>query len=276
MSLETQLKETMCEASATAEKATHDSGLPMIFMNGAWRVLAALPRKPGLVAKPAAEWLETKGIAIIPENRWSEYTTQLKPHVKYILDQGSVGSCAWEDTVQMMMVTMAVQKQPVVLLNPWTGYYQTNSRDTGSDTLENVQVANRTGVCPMAYWDREQHRWYNELPEGWQQVAQNYQVDEYLDIQTEMEIQTLIRLGIPCGLSNSSFWGGGHSTAIVGHRPNGDLEVCNSWGEDYGDGGYVWMPRRHVQQGFREGFSQVAVVSVKISGAYVQGAGANG
>jgi hypothetical protein len=276
-----QLHASRCAQTAAAPRGTSDTGLPLVWVGGQWRALAAKLSRPQVRAAigsdepgdvritPAAEYFERCKIAIIPETRWGEYQAiTLRFHVQYILDQGSVGSCAWEAVAQMMMVTMSLQAQPAVLLNPWTGYRRTNQVDNGSDVLENTQVAQRFGLLPNAYWDRASHRWNSTPPAESDALAVNWTVDEYVAFGSELELQTWLRIGRVATISNSSYWGGGHATCCCEPRPDGAVSGPNSWGVDYGQAGWYTMPRAHVRRGFAEGFSQVGIASVRYSGAY--------
>jgi len=39
---------------------------------------------------------------------------------------------------------------------------------------------------------------------------------------------------------------GGHAVLVVGHRTDGTFVVRNSWGVDWGDGGYGYLPAAYV------------------------------
>ena len=59
-------------------------------------------------------------------------------------------------------------------------------------------------------------------------------------------------LRTPNGVSNSGLWTpseledsiGGHAMCIVGYNDQiygGSFRVVNSWGDDYGDNGFIWI-----------------------------------
>jgi C1A family cysteine protease len=46
---------------------------------------------------------------------------------------------------------------------------------------------------------------------------------------------------------------GGHAVAIVGYRP-GRFIVRNSWGTDWGDGGFAYASAAYAQEAFTEAY----------------------
>ena len=96
-------------------------------------------------------------VPLVPEAEWAEWAAQidLSPHVKSVLDQDGVGSCAAEATTQAVMIARASAGLPHVPLNPWSIYCITSGGvDRGSAIDDNLAVARERGIASMARWPR--------------------------------------------------------------------------------------------------------------------------
>lgn len=184
----------------------------------------------------------------IPESQWHKYITTVRPQVWSIQDQGEVGSCASEASVQALKIMRAIQGQSSIELNPLSLYRQVNvGTDNGSGIDENLDLLSKVGVLPEAMWPRAKG-WRSRPPIGWEQVASQYRALEWWDIASREEFGTALCLGFPVVYGVHWSGGGGHAICGVALHKDG-VQFANSWGSDWGDSGFDVMGWPQVERG---------------------------
>lgn len=199
-----------------------------------------LPRvtKPGTVFPRLSEQIE-----IIPSSEWSKYVgASLRGFVTEVLDQDGVGSCATEATAGCMMITRAYHGLPHVALNPWFIYHHTSGgRDNGSSIDDNLQFFMKYGCAPAEVWPRDEG-WNRKPSNAAYSAALNFRVQEVFDITTVNEMVTALLKGFAV-----VYGANGHAVCKVEHLDEKRGLDLNSWGTDWGDGGFgVWASYRSV------------------------------
>jgi hypothetical protein len=258
------------------ENGTHghtDDGIPFEVIGGHARLLNV--RAPEgrdadlLTSLPRASDV----VPLIDESRMNEYESPLKDfYDRYTLDQDGVGSCAWEATANCLTAAIWRQKPGLlVLFNPWTGYARTNSRDYGSDSAENFDVATKFGLIPDALWPRydsagkQAHSW-RSLPANADQLAAPFRFDAICRVRNLREFKSCVKGGHPVNFGVR--WGvGGHAITGIDFDDN-YLYAKGSWGSGYDEGfgrkSYHRFTWSRIQQGL-DTFSAVAAISVVLS-----------
>jgi C1A family cysteine protease len=165
----------------------------------------------------------------------------------------------------------------------WTG-------DQGAYLRTAMKAMVLFGIPPESYWPYAIDRFDEEPPAFCYAFAQNYRATKYYrhdpaganlgDVLAS--VRTYLAAGLPCmfGFSvYSSIPGlgegtgdipfpqpgdraeGGHAIMAVGyddgrkaHDETGALLIRNSWGKDWGEAGYGWLPYRYVTQGLAADF----------------------
>ena len=161
----------------------------------------------------------------------------------------------------------------------WTG-------DTGAYIRNTIQAVALFGVPPENHWPYDIHRFEEEPSAFHYQFAANYKALNYtrLDPKAQSGPDTLkliksvlaanyvIAFGFPVYSSLSALpdipvpseqdsLTGGHAVLAVGYDDNhmstlpdntrkkvGSLIIRNSWGEDWGDNGYGYLPYEYVEE----------------------------
>ena len=162
-------------------------------------------------------------------------------------------------------------------------YYRNKEDDdfdcfAGLDLEEVSEDILNHGIPPMLsveyaeyypWGDVELCNYYPESYESDQDTAQKFKVDDVYRLQNLEDIKLAISQGMPCVvgmLVPPSFkesigevsWSPsesdnyenafGHAMVIVGYddfKNGGSIEVMNSWGEEWGNDGYIWIPNEH-------------------------------
>jgi hypothetical protein len=200
-----------------------------------------LPRKEpfGKLFAPASE-----KIKIIPREEWGDYAGKIsmRPFVKTILNQGSVGSCATEAVTQAVMVARAFAGLPHIILNPWFIYYHTSGgRDRGSSIDENLAFIREHGIAPMSVWGRDKG-WQTEPSSEAYDAAKAFRDFEFFDIAAINEM-----VSSQLGACPVVYGSKGHAVLKIEHVNDSEGLDVNSWGEDWKDGGFgVWASYRAV------------------------------
>jgi C1A family cysteine protease len=208
-----------------------------------------------------------------------------------IEDQGDIGSCTANAGVGLLEYyenrafghhldasRLFLYKVSRKLLH-WTG-------DTGAWLRTTMQAMVLFGIPPEEYYPYDISK-YDEDPSAFcYSYAQNYQSIKYyrFDRATASSTQVLNRLksflaaGYPAmfGFTVYNFGNdkgefeypgpydyvqGGHAVVAVGYDDNrkigkdkGAVKVRNSWGTEWGEGGYGWLPYSYIEAGLAEDF----------------------
>ncbi len=204
--------------------------------------------------------------------------------VMKIENQGSVGSCqghALSSCVELCyyIATGDLTRQ----LSRAMGYYETQridgiTSDRGSTISGGIKLATTKGICREELW-KYSGRYDARRPSNWAEIeadaaqhkiGQSYRMESYDGIRTFLGSgQGGISIGISWGgevdrpivNSFSGTGGGGHAIALLGLSERLDSSgrpfvwMLNSWGSNWGNGGWAeWAPNA-VEQMLRHRFT---------------------
>lgn len=185
-------------------------------------------------------------------------------------DQGAIGSCVgWAVGYALKSYQEKVEEQwdyssASTLFSPSWIYNQINGGvDGGSSPIHALQLIVDSGAATMATMPYDTD--YTSQPSSAaREEAAAYKAESFSrisgtdNIKRSLVARTPVTIGINTynslsGLSGSDsvfndFSGpqqGGHAVTIVGYddaRFGGAFKIINSWGADWGDGGYFWLP----------------------------------
>jgi len=201
----------------------------------------------------------------------------LRPDCSPVVKQGILGSCTANAIVSGLREYLLLKdKQPLTRLSRLFLYYEeralegTTNRDSGASIRSGMKVLSTIGVCPEA------NKPYNvtsfkQPPTGEQiKEAAKFKVQEYHRVTSLYNLKVALAEGLPVvmGLKIfASFEGdkvakmgivsvpdlnneaclGGHAVCVVGYDDSRSwCIVRNSWGTDWGDGGYFYLPYQMV------------------------------
>ena len=215
--------------------------LPPGYKTGCLPRKLAFGKVPG--CPPMADVIET-----IPERDWGDLigNVALCPNVRQILDQGRNGSCATESTTQGVLIVRDVAGLPFVLLNPLSIYRVTSGgRDQGSNIDSNLIFARDIGILPESYWPRS--KGFRAIPpDGWEDVAKPYRIEEFYDIRNKVEVGSALLKGFAV-----VFGWSGHSCIMTRLLSKTAARYANSWGMYSGsDNGFDTIKLRSINFGY--------------------------
>lgn len=196
----------------------------------------------------------------------------LRPMLPEIWHQGQLGSCTAHALAAAFEFNQVRQK-----IEHWTPsrlmiYYLerklegTIREDNGAQIRTGAKVLAKFGAAPEQLWPYDIDKFAMAPPEGALKTASQSQVLRYARVdQTEQEVCSVLASGYPVVFGFSVFEEfesdecqdtgilkmpskgsknyGGHAVLCCGYDLSKRMFlVRNSWGKDWGLGGYFWMP----------------------------------
>jgi hypothetical protein len=236
-----------------------------------------MPGAPAADAPLAA----SLGFPLIPRSDIRDINLwELDPQV---WNQNPYNSCAGHGAVAAVSLAYHLGGAKSLRLSPTYVYgniiADKNRGDNGARLDETLREVTERGVCSENLVGRGQiyrRSWANRAAAD--KEAELYKVAEWLLVKTFDEMLTLISLAFPISFGISlgqrfspgpggvipdrSGGGGGHAMAAAAiRRIGGRLYVGskNSWGPDWADGGYCWMPESYFTAGDMNAYGGVWV-----------------
>ena len=189
-----------------------------------------------------------------------------------IWDQGSLGSCVAHATAAAYEFILGKDKEPDWMPSRLFIYYNARvlensvASDDGCQIRDAVKQLNSLGACHEDIWPYQIPKFpIKPLAKCYAQAKKDQVIQYSRILQTEQELEACLAGGYPicCGISlYESFETpaaaqvglipmpnlteralGGHAVLVVGYDHIRRLFIMrNSWGEDWGDKGYFYLP----------------------------------
>lgn len=200
----------------------------------------------------------------------------LRPKMPAVYDQGDLGACsshAWGANFQFDQIKQGVPNWvPSRLQIYWYERYLegTTNEDSGAQIRDGVKALVKWGTIPETLWPYDVTQFKKKPTAKVMKMAADHQVLTYARVaQTEAALEQVLARGYPVVFGfmvYSSFESeevaktgmvpmptknekdlGGHAVVLVGYdRVKKLFIVRNSWGADFGDKGYFYMPFDYV------------------------------
>jgi len=200
----------------------------------------------------------------------------LRSELPSCYDQGQLGSCT--GNAGAAIGQHALRKQGLTEFTPsrLDLYYQarkiegTTRRDDGAQLRDIFKAMGKVGMASESLWPYDVTKFAKAPPASFNKEALKHVAVKYLAVaQTLQDLKAAVVAGYPVAFGFTAYASlesdevaktgllpmpkpheqviGGHAVAIVGYDDSRQLfEVRNSWGPDFGDGGYVWFPYAYV------------------------------
>jgi C1A family cysteine protease len=204
-------------------------------------------------------------------------SVDLRPYLPPVYDQGYLGSCTANALTAFREYLEIKDGKAVDPLSRLFVYWHereiegTVNTDSGASLRDGMKVLAKIGVCPESVWPYVEDRFAEKPSEAAEATAGKYRIAEYHRVQTVDDLFAALASGQPVVVgilvwesfestgkdgivpATSPATGdkplGGHAMLACGYKTiNGRRYVLlrNSWGPDWGDGGYCWMPPEYV------------------------------
>lgn len=200
-----------------------------------------------------------------------------------VLDQKGESSCVAHAVLGAAMIEEVSQGKKPDPLSEWFAYYYARREqgkiklsDTGTSIRACFRALQKRGCCDSKYWPKKRGR-INRQPNALALMRAHARRDlkfygifsnkeqRLKDIMTALVNDYAVIFGTALGTgfrhpedtnniiskpqSNDDIIGR-HAMVIIGWRWRGaklEFEVLNSWGADWGDGGFCWLPAEYIQ-----------------------------
>ena len=193
-----------------------------------------------------------------------------------ILDQGDLGSCTGNAIVGALEVLENKGGGEFIDLSRLFVYWNernlegTVNEDAGAFIRDGIKVVASFGACAEKLWPYDETRWAERPGHAAFVDATKRRVTEYARVdQDRYQIRSVLASGFPIVFGMSvydSFMSdavaangvvpmpaatescqGGHAVLAVGYDDEKDaVLVRNSWGADWGQAGYFWLPYAYI------------------------------
>lgn len=191
-----------------------------------------------------------------------------------VYDQGNLGSCTANAVAGALDYERTRQSETLVTPSRLFVYYNERKdehqikTDAGATIRESVKAVKKYGVCPEKHWPYDIAKFANKPPKTCYTEALKYVDLTYLRVhQGQAEMQNCLAEGfaiviginvyesfessavaksgeVPMPAADEQLLGG-HALLVVGYE-NDKWIVRNSWGADWGDKGYCYLPFEYL------------------------------
>jgi C1A family cysteine protease len=202
----------------------------------------------------------------------------LRRHMPAVYDQGQLGSCT-ANSIGAILEFNELKQAEADAATPSRLFIYYNERamegtvgqDSGAEIRDGIKSVAQLGAPPETTWPYVITKFARKPPRRAYSAALKHQAIRYARVaQTEMGIQNVLAAGYPISFgftvyesfeSNVGSDGivpmpepdetvlGGHAVVAVGYKQIKRqlyFECRNSWGPDWGDDGYFWLPASYV------------------------------
>lgn len=195
-----------------------------------------------------------------------------------IFNQGQLGSCTGNATAGAYMFNLKKQNEEVFTPSRLFIYYNgrkainTIKQDSGAMLRDCIKSVNVDGVCSEDLWPYDITRFTRKPRRKCYRQASNHQSISYSRVPRDLDsFKSCLASGLPFVFGFAVYesfmtrevaktgmmkWPskeekcyGGHAVCCVGYDDNlegGRFIVRNSWGEQWGDKGYFYMPYEYL------------------------------
>jgi C1A family cysteine protease len=205
-------------------------------------------------------------------------SVSLREQMPPVYDQGQLGSCT-ANSIGAILEFNELKQAEKDAATPSRLFIYFNERtmegtadqDSGAEIRDGIKSVAQLGAPPETDWPYEINEFANKPPAKAYEDGLKHQAIRYARVpQTEMGIQNVLAAGYPISFGFTVYESfesdvgadgivpmpqpsesvvGGHAVVALGYKQiKGQLyfECRNSWGSDWADQGYFWMPASYL------------------------------
>jgi C1A family cysteine protease len=202
----------------------------------------------------------------------------LRAQMPPVYDQGQLGSCT-ANSIGAILEFNELKQGEADAATPSRLFIYYNERamegtipeDSGAEIRDGIKSVAQLGAPPETVWPYVIGKFARKPPAKAYRTALKHQAIRYARVaQTEMGIQNVLAVGYPISFGFTVYESfesdvgsdgivpmpapdestiGGHAVVAIGYRQIRRqlyFECRNSWGPDWGDAGYFWLPASYV------------------------------
>ena len=202
----------------------------------------------------------------------------LRSKCPVVYDQGHLGSCTANaigfcyhfDELKQNNQSTFIPSRLFIYYNERNMEGHPNE-DTGAEIHDGVQTINTIGVCPEDNWPYDISKFSEKPSDKCYEIAKNHQSISYQAVEQSLDqLRAAIISGFPVVFGFNVYESfesadvaktgnmpmpkegekilGGHAVALVGFDDIRNVFIVrNSWGDNWGDKGYFYMPYDFIQ-----------------------------
>jgi C1A family cysteine protease len=204
-------------------------------------------------------------------------SVDLRPKIDWIYNQGQENSCTAHCSASMDKFIRRMKKQPDFDASRAFQYWNTRNlegtehQDDGAYIRDAMKVLNTIGAVPEESWEYNASTLYAVPPQALYPTAEQNKITTYWQInQTRNDLQYCLAQGFPFVFGIEVFDAmdsyevartgivpmpnsgdkvlGGHAIMCVGYDNSKQWYIIqNSWGKDWGDKGFFYLPYEFVE-----------------------------
>jgi C1A family cysteine protease len=200
-------------------------------------------------------------------------TVDLRKQCPGVYNQGELGSCtanaiaaAYEfDEIKENENNIFIPSRLFIYYNE-RKMENTTGQDAGAEIRDGIKSINKIGVCPEPLWPYDISKFTQEPTPECYETAKNHQSVEYSRVKQDLyhlkscldeglpfvfgfavyesfETEEVAKTGMMTMPTKNDSILGGHAVMAVGYDVNKKVFIVrNSWGVNWGDKGYFYMP----------------------------------
>lgn len=230
--------------------------------------------------KDNRDYLMRAYLPIIKLPKKIDWTSKMSP----VRDQGDEGTCVgFATTVGMKEYQEKIDYGKLVELSPRFLYNECKKIDgipdaEGTSIRVAVKVLKKIGVCREKFWQYKPHQ-KDKPKKGADKDAKKFKIKTYARIIDLNELKLTLATKGPCVIGVYVFSGmmetkdgkikmpkkneralGGHAICPVGYDDKtGFIKFKNSWGVNWGDKGYGYLPYEYIEKYMMDAWSSVDI-----------------
>ena len=212
-------------------------------------------------------------------------TVDWRPQMPAVYDQGELGSCTANGTAGALEFLQGSEKETEFTPSRLFIYWNTRniegstSTDSGAQVRDAIKAAVACGACPETDWPYNVAKFADKPPVGAYNAAKTFELTGYrrvthtlaqikaaivtgpvvfgFTVYDSFEGNDIAKTGIMPMPAKSESVIGGHCVVAVGYITikNVPYIICrNSWGADWGDKGYFYMPAKYIASSLASDF----------------------